>query len=458
MLGKPSIWIERNWIAGHQFYLAAATASFSTSNRTSPNMELLMAHRFYNHKKLMDISLLALTFVGWLFFPVMIKPIFPALMIGLFLFVVAVTCLIAVKIGPPKIEVNKFTKTLLLLFSGYMGALIFASVLNGEIASIKQAVIQLSKFFFVFLIAYSSKKFISVSMNIYSNLFVFVCGCSIASFIYIEYGFPPLFEFKLNGVPTNVNWVSFQYSYATPLFNLAGRLQGLSEEPGSFSFSILPAFFWVLFSKKNYFVILIFIVALMLSMSIGVSLFLLTIYFMLSIKRKNFFIKENLWVFTAGVSIVFIYIFIRYYGDSITSGRELTTTFSGKLASSAYRIEGVKLTIDYLLTHPFGAGSSYIIKELNHSIAVGYMIVAGDAGIVGGVVYFMSFGLVGYTALKMFIYNDYKDVNSMVLSISILAVLFMGLQRMQPDGSYWHMWLLSMFIVHQNRISGTIHC
>jgi len=68
---------------------------------------------------------------------------------------------------------------------------------------------------------------------------------------------------------------------------------------------------------------------------------------------------------------------------------------------------------------------------------------------IGGVAYLLAFLLLTLVAIRsikrskhLLEYGDLKQV----LAFSVLALLFFAAQRMQPDLSFWQMWIYAMFL------------
>jgi hypothetical protein len=136
--------------------------------------------------------------------------------------------------------------------------------------------------------------------------------------------------------------------------------------------------------------------------------------------------------------------------DAMTATASQSTTVSGKAKSFEYRVTGVKLAIKYLISHPMGAGASLGITDLKHSIAVGFIIAIIDAGIFGGVFYLVFFAALFFKAFSIMLFSLRTDNTrnlSFIFALSTLTVLFMGLQRIQPDMSFWHMWIYACMLI-----------
>ena len=120
----------------------------------------------------------------------------------------------------------------------------------------------------------------------------------------------------------------------------------------------------------------------------------------------------------------------------------------GKAVSMQDRIDGVRVVIKYLNTHSIGTGTSLGMKTVNHSISVGYAVAALESGVLGGILYLCLLVIMGWLALMMILsskMDTFENRVRIVVALSVCTVIIMGTQRMQPDLSFWHMWIYAMF-------------
>ena len=380
---------------------------------------------------------------SWLFFPFMLKPLAFKTTITLFIF----SMLLFVLRVPFTHKINKYKITphffffFFFYFIYLMGLFLSSLASNSSSLALNSFSIVLTKVIFLFaLLCFINYKLIIKINDLYSNMIVFVSIFSIFSFIYIELGLPSLYSFELYGVPTDVYFFSYKYHNATPIFHIAGRLQGLAEEAGTFAMALLPALFWQLFVRKRKIHILIILLALLLTMSLGAFVYLL-IVFVFFLKNKKFKLL--------GVSSFFLMSI--FYSISTETDGPTTVTWSGKLISFYDRLDGVAVAFKYLSENFYGAGSSLGISEINNAIAVGYINASVDAGFLAGFSYCLAFFILIFLAVKkiksLSIYKeDDKSSIELAISFSLLSILFMAFQRMQPDQSYWHMLFIAIFL------------
>ena len=379
---------------------------------------------------------------SWLFFPFMIKPLALEATLSLFAFSILLFMLSV----PFNYSINKYkiSFSFFLFFIFYLIYLIglFLSSLHSHSSiALNSFSIAITKVIFLFtLLRFINYKLIIKINDLYSNVIVFVSFFSVISFIYIEFGLPPLHTFELYTVPTDVYFFAYHTYGATPIFNIAGRLQGLAEEGGTFAMALLPALFWEFFVRKKKFYILVILLALLLTMSLGAFIYLLIIFLCFLKKMKSKLL---------GLTIIFLmtipYIF------SIDADSPTTVTWEGKLVSFNHRLEGVTAAFKYLSENFYGAGSSLGMLAVNNAIAVGYINASVDAGLLSGLSYCLAFSILIFLAVKKLkslsiCKEDDKSSIELAISCSLLSILFMGFQRMQPDQSYWHMSFIAFFL------------
>lgn len=374
-------------------------------------------------------------------------------------------------------------KIMIACWIGYLLMLLIASVSSSSRTSLLQWGILFTKFlFFLFLILYINKKFIFTTMRIYANVMAVTVVLALAAVAAIVMGFGPIAVVDLGGRMGDVFFGAFYVTDTpicppTPIF----RIQGLSEEPGTYAFALLPALFWFLIAEEAYAKSAAIVLGLMFSMSLGAGLFLLLVLGLLLLLRA--FGRPvgdcKLLVFLSGAicAIGLMYVLAnacaRHYLENTGNASAaavvqgcmertssdyatcvnrttyaLSTTANGKKLSFNERFEGIRTVISYLEAHPMGTGTALGMKTVQNSIAVGYAVAALESGVAGGIFYLGLFATMGWLALRTVAKVDDKSFDGrvkVVVSLSIGAVLIMGAQRIQPDLSFWHMWLYAIW-------------
>lgn len=251
------------------------------------------------------------------------------------------------------------------------------------------------------------------------------------------------------------------------------RIQGLSEEPGTFAFALLPAFFWLLIAEKAYVRSAVIVLGLMFSMSFGAGLFLLLLLPIMAMNNSTDY-KVPTFFLSAACVIGLMYVVSgscinRYLENTDDASlmamcmkdveldrRACIEMIAGSLSTSPYgkvhsfqdRVDGILAAWTYLKVHVMGTGTALGMSTVKNSISVGYVIAVLEAGVVGGIFYLCLFAIMGWLALKTIItinIGDFDGQVKIVVALSVCTVLVMGAQRMQSDLSLWHMWIYAMW-------------
>ena len=159
------------------------------------------------------------------------------------------------------------------------------------------------------------------------------------------------------------------------------------------------------------------------------------------------------------VAIVFVLVFgtvchSTWFTSGIASGAISTSgmTLGGKALSLWDRIEEMKKVLGYLSSNPWGAGAGIGMGVIGTALSSGFVSTLADAGVIGGAAYLLFYALLLYRVNKL-LWTTQMDQNKtlQVLSLSVLALIFMGMQRGKSDASMFHVWLLALFFFHANR-------
>lgn len=334
----------------------------------------------------------------------------------------------------------------------------------------------------MFLLLYINEKYIVATLRIYSNLMTLSVFFAIAAFLAVAAGAQPFGVVDFGGGRWGGVYLGSYYVLKTslcgsicmpaPIF----RIQGLCEEPGTYAFALLPAFFWLLIVDKSYVRTAVIVVGLMLTLSFGVGFFLLLLL-PLMVKKHSTSCRVPAYILSAVCAIGLMYVVSgscinRYLNDAVdlraaalVGGcgpegslerqaciedikRSVSTSFSGKGHSFHDRTEGLLAVWRYLKVHVSGTGTALGMTRVNNSISVGYAVAVLESGIVGGFFYLTLFALMGWLALKTILFSKNESFDErimMAVALSVCSVLAMGAQRIQPDLSLWHMWIYAMF-------------
>jgi hypothetical protein len=425
--------------------------------------------------------LIFITVFSWLLFPFMAKYLNPKLFkFGFLLCSLGVISFVVVKSTRNHFGLYGKYKVLFLCWVGYLIALLLSTLYSNSFYSLIQWCSIVVKFLFlIFLLNYMNKKFIFSTFRIYSNIAVLSVIFALLAACLSLMGIDPITTVDLGGRSGEVYFGTYYVGGTSIYYPIQFfRIQGLCEEPGTFGFVLIPALFWCLIVEKKYLRSIIIILGLMFSFSLGAGSCLLLV---LPLIWTKYSVKDNISVF---IMITICLIVVMYVVASSSVGRylrslsheeliafamlqsgagiagneeeliqclerSLSTTTGGKIQSFESRKEGMLIVFEYLKTHNMGTGTALGMKTVNNSISVGYAVAALEAGIVGGILYFCLFCLMGVMAVIMIwrLSDDgYENRVKMAVALSVCSVLYMGAQRIQPDLSFWHMWLYSMLL------------
>lgn len=487
--------------------------------------------RFFGRGKASVASLLLIvvTAASWFLFPLMVRQ----LNMLFFQTGFALCLLLAVGgvVGTTTWRLpalSMLQQLMLISWVGYLLALLFATLESASTYSLFQWCVLFVKFaFFLFLLLYINIRYIVATFCLYANLMAITVCFAIFAMILFAVGVEPLGSVDLGGKIGDVYWGAYYFRNYNDLIcwpfagaqdgggNLLFRIQGLSEEPGTYAFALLPAFFWFLIAKRAYWRATVILFGLMFSFSLGVGLWLLILLPLMM--RRSVSIVVPVFLFGAVCMIgmlsvvssacigknrdqnipdVYSSSFIDSeslsliqamrrgailspvemvkIGPKLVSNKslgaepsdnnnvkrsdsnerekrwpiELSAGIRLKKSSFQDRLNGLNAVQGYFKDRVVGTGAALGMTTVNNSISVGYAIAILEAGIIGGGFYVCLFAIMGYTSLKEIIILDhgsYHNRLTVVVALSVATLLVMGLQRMQPDLSFWHMWIYAIW-------------
>lgn len=422
-----------------------------------------------------------------------------------------------------QIALQPLQKLMLLCWIGYLLALLFATLKSASTYSLIQWCFLFAKFlFFAFLLLYLNSKYIISTLRIYANLMVATVFFALAAILLPANSIPPFTTVDLGGRLGHVYLGAYIVHTdficpPAPIF----RIQGLTEEPGTYAFILLPAFFWLLIVETAYLRAAVIVLGLMFSYSLGAGLFLLMLL-PLMLRKYTADYKVPSFFIAAICAIGLMYVASSYcrasYAErmgvgafsmneariferekiqpvvfrvAVTEGinegegvraisdekkepaemkhkeakvplqekvpllqESIGASLDNKVLSLQDRIDGLLAVSNYLKDNWMGTGAALGMSTVKNSISVGYAVAVLESGIIGGIFYLGLFLIMGWLALKTVIALDYSSFEKrvrVVVALSVCAVLVMGAQRMQPDLSWWHMWIYAMwFYLLQN--------
>lgn len=487
--------------------------------------------------------LIFITVVSWFIFPLMLKQLNPMVFqIGFAICLLSVSAVVVLTATRNQLALQSLQKIMLACWVGYLFALLLATLESASTYSLLQWCFLVAKFlFFLFLLLYLNSKYIVATMRIYANLMVATVFFALVAILLPANGISPFTTVDLGGRLGHVflgAYIVYTDFICPPLPIF--RVQGLSEEPGTYAFALLPAFFWLLIAEKAYMRATVIVLGLMFSYSLGVGLFLLMLT---PLMLRKYFPSYKVPVFFLGAVCVIglMYVVSSYcrvshlekVGESSAAlmvtregGREVVNhaefrvaintklsearkvepaifhadmgagkndiakiksvlnannesveskskdagappqesvpliqesieaSLDNKILSLQDRINGLFAVSGYFKDHLMGTGAALGMLTVKNSISVGYAVAILESGVIGGIFYLGLFSIMGWLALKTIVashYGSFDERVRIVVALSVCTILVMGAQRMQPDLSWWHMWIYAMwFYLLQN--------
>jgi len=450
---------------------------------------------------IMHVSLMLIV-VSWFLYPMLAVWFFPVLryvVIGLIILLLSLIVVYRQRIN--FYRVPKVVKYAAALYAAYFFCLGVASIMSDNSLALEQyAKYAIKVLFFILVLLAMDELLLRRSFSLYAHtmLALVVVGLFIAVLIAIFY-IQPFFNVQViavNGHSTIIPYYGLVFYGQAPFpvgFPWA-RLQGLSEEPGTFALALLPAYFWFLLVEKSLWKLVTVVIGIAFTFSFGAVVFLVLVAIYVFVFRLQTWSKLMAHTLTIGLIVALTFAMTdekvmkegNYwdwsswvsmleqgavgkqgidgeFGSSKEQGavgkqgidgefgssKMLVAKYDGNNSSMGQRMEHVKKVWDYLIQHPFGTGAGVGIETLKQPIAVGYALAALEAGLIGGGAYFLFFIMLTYFAIsvQLAFKKTSKDMDLIqTLGFSVLALLFFGAQRLQPDLSFWQMWIYAMFI------------
>lgn len=218
------------------------------------------------------------------------------------------------------------------------------------------------------------------------------------------------------------------------------RLQGLTDEPSMYAFTMLPYFIFAIQKKANIFIVLIIGLTLLLSTSTTAYIGLI-IYLMLLIIFKKIKKKYVLWMF---FSFFLIYIIFKDYIDIVINLMIIEKLFNAQMTDSG-------------LERSFSMISSFIYWS---NLDVIHMLFGIGIGYIRSYDFFTSLlvnvGVVGLIIFIYFILKDIKIKNCDFVDVNnnaIILVLFISLMTSVPEVWFPSFWLFIGIIRSKKNIS-----
>jgi len=414
-----------------------------------------------------SIAILSVITMSWLLYPFAVSWVFPnltrlgfILLWGIIFFWVFFST-VKMKFRPSWL--NKYERYFFIGISIYFGFLFLATFVfnDGQLYYFMSYIMKYV--FLIFLLLVLTKKHIIWSFRLYMYLCSVLVCFSMINIVGLYNQWWGLEELEiLQGVEfPRVVWFSWSgfdgmarvFSDVPNFF----RIQSYSIEPGSFALALLPALYWAVFVAKNKFIQLILMSGLCATWSLGALLVLSLVILLLVLIRPSFY-KENILTLCFGAFLFLVghWLLTQVVESTIGESTIGESTIGDRRASLFQRMEELITIRNFLNQRPEGAGAGEGRRSAQSSLSIGYGHVFVEAGVLGGLAY-----LIAYLILVIGVINrlwHYRKGNGLLcmamyaIGFSLLTGAFFGIQREQPDASFWMMWILASFIVISKRV------
>ena len=430
-------------------------------------------------------ELLLLLSCSWLFFPFMLKPLWPSVVVGSFLAILVAVAYVnrrSIGLGCPS-RPDIYTSDVL-LYSLYLLNLAAATLISQVGYGYEVMFVVISRVVFFFLVlSLINEKTVIASLDFYTSIVMTLSILGILTIIYRYFNGTALVEANLNNLEIQVYFGAYFRENGAYICPGWFPLQGWVDEPGTWAFCIMPALLWAQLKRRNPMYVGLIGLNIVLTGSFGALLFLfLVIGFLVIVNQEDparahknhvrvlLLIAVGLFFTIASGSVCHTYTSampLEYKPSNLSVLQEIdmnrkglssgtistsAATVGGKVASLLDRMDEISNVFKYLLIHPQGAGAGLGMMTLDSSISSGFFSVFADAGVIGGFAYCFFYIKLSYFASKT-LWITRKDQNKtlQVLCLSTLLLVFMGMQRGKPDASMFHAWLLALFFFKASR-------
>ncbi len=402
--------------------------------------------------------------ISWGLYPWAISWLYPNLVRMVFGVSLVATSILIVQLGVrQKWQPDYSERILAILMGGYIICTLFASLVFNE-SDPGLLLRYLIKFvFLLLLVTHLNRKIIFLTTEIYVWLCMVLVVFSMTGIVAIAMGWEELSVISVvRGIEDvgEMIWSFSGYDGTARIFpetDQFARMQSFALEPGAFALALLPALYWVTLVRQQYARATLIALGISASWSFGALLALILAVILL---LKNSFIPLKDKAFLAA-SIAFFVISHAIFSwavklaastASISSNSAKNIVTGGdKTLSMQQRVDELLEVVNFVRHDFWGAGIGAGRNVLDSSISVGYANVFADIGVIGGILYSIACVLLAYMAIRCVLgLHAGSRVNASAasaLGLSVLTCLFFGLQREQPDASFWHMWIYASFIV-----------
>jgi len=245
-----------------------------------------------------SLSLILLVVASWGLYPLLLVkwlvPEWKGLVV--LLFIVAVLLNFSDIKSLWRLRFPRWSQFFLILYMSYLLALAYASMTvlsEGNLGSLNSYVLVVGKaIFFIVLLTLLDVRVIRLLFSVYAHVVLLVCLMSLLVLVGVALFFwEPFFVFTFNvvgGESVQIPFYGVLYGQAPLAFLVPlARLQGFAGEPGTWALAVVPAYFYFLLLERNGLQLVVVMLAMILTVSMGAALFLTvtTAWFMFQ-KRK----------------------------------------------------------------------------------------------------------------------------------------------------------------------------
>jgi len=365
-------------------------------------------------------------------------------------------------------------KILCLLTCGYILSAVLASTIFNA-ANPDLLLRYLSKFvFFLALACFLDRRTIFLTTDVYSYICVTLVVFSMSGISAIIMGWTELSVISVvRGVDGygEMIWSFSGFDGTARIFPESAqfaRMQSFALEPGGFALALLPALYWLVLVRQRYMAGSVIALGIAATWSLGALLAMVLAATLLLINKhiggrgKIFLLSSIIFFFVS--HLVFSWMVdLELFPTAhplTSSGSSIDIITGGdKKISKQQRIDELFQVITFVRTDFWGAGVGAGRDLLDSSISVGYANVFADTGFLGGSFYVLlcvGLGVIALSYVLRYSKRESHSVNgkaALALALSLLTCLFFGLQREQPDASFWHMWIYASFIIMYRMIN-----
>jgi hypothetical protein len=434
--------------------------------------------------------LLVLFVLSWASFPFFLDRVFPYLTEIMFVIVWASILLLGVITGHPRgfDWSSGYVRAFLLGYGVFLLGLLVATLMNLDAGSSYQLGVVLLKFIFLlFLLLWMDRASVEKLFDFYSNAMLFFAFVAVVvSLVLAVAPSEPLSAIEV-GIQGNSMIFLQNYGAAfvlSPISNFCPdlyRIQSFSDEPGTLGTALLPAIFWLGLARRSIWRTGALLGSLLLTFSAGAWIGLALVGPVVMIFWRQCLlstVRERRVAFvvitaTLGLLTLLMLLLIRTEcappaavvppdvepptsqgaanpepPDSERPNQEDLSQYAysqQRVSSLGKRLDQAAAVGGLLVANPEGVGAGQSSSRIGQSVAIGYLNVVLESGVLGGAGYTIALLTLLAIAARSVVRSE--DPVRAAIGASVMAMIFMSLLRTRADASFWHMFLLASLLV-----------